>query len=56
LYGTDLIVKVPINIALMQIKSFDALLTHPYSTPAKIPCLEPSAWQTNTVKYHFLGD
>ena len=31
-------------------------LTHPYSTPAKIPRLEPSAKQTITVKYHFLGD
>jgi hypothetical protein len=41
LYGTDLIVKVPINIALMQIKSFDALLTHPYYTPAKKPPTYP---------------
>ena len=31
-------------------------IAHPYSAPAKIPCLEPSAKQTNTVKYHFLGD
>ncbi len=31
------------------------LLTHPYSTPAKIPCPEPSTTPTNTVKYYFLG-
>ncbi len=35
---------------------FDALLTHPYSTPAKIARLEPSALPTNTVKYTSLGD
>ncbi len=31
-------------------------ITHPYSAPAKIPRPEPSTTQTNTVKYHFLGD
>ncbi len=30
-------------------------LTHPYSTPSKIPRLTPSTTPTNTVKYSFSG-
>ncbi len=34
---------------------FDALLTHPYSTPNKIPRPTPSTTPTITVKYPILG-
>ena len=31
-------------------------IAHSYSATSKIPSSEPSKAQTNTVKYHFLGD